>query len=200
MGCSIATPPSPEDQDLPRGSSPPASIGHASALLFMSPMRTLVTGGAGFVGSHLVRRLLELGDEVVVLDSLDEQVHTTAPVLPDGARFVKGDVGDRAAAADALRGVDRVVHLAAAVGVGQSMYEIARYVDQNTLSTAVFLECLLKATPRPARLVVASSMSIYGEGEYVCATHGHRSPRSTRGDAAAGPRVGSGVPRLRTVP
>jgi dTDP-L-rhamnose 4-epimerase len=139
-------------------------------------MRTLVTGGAGFVGSHLVRRLLELGDEVVVLDSLDEQVHTTAPVPPDGARFVKGDVGDRAAAADALRGVDRVVHLAAAVGVGQSMYEIARYVDQNTLSTAVFLECLLQATPRPARLVVASSMSIYGEGEYVCATHGHRSP------------------------
>jgi len=139
-------------------------------------MRTLVTGGAGFVGSHLVRRLLELGDDVVVLDSLDEQVHTTAPVIPDEVRFIKADVGDREAAKEALRGVDRVAHLAAAVGVGQSMYEIARYVEQNTLATAVFLECLLEASPRPARLVVASSMSIYGEGEYVCPTHGRRSP------------------------
>jgi dTDP-L-rhamnose 4-epimerase len=140
-------------------------------------MKTLVTGGAGFIGSHLVRELLERGDQVVVLDALEQQVHGgRAPDLPASVELIVGDVGDRAAADRALAGVDRVVHLAAAVGVGQSMYEIARYTERNTMQTAVFLERLVAQRPLPSRLVVASSMSIYGEGEYECAEHGRKAP------------------------
>lgn len=140
-------------------------------------MRTLVTGGAGFVGGHLVRELVARGDEVVVLDSLEQQVHgDVAPSLPSSVELIVGDVGDVACADRALRGVDRVVHLAAAVGVGQSMYEIARYTERNTMQTALFLERLVAQRPLPARLVVASSMSIYGEGEYECPTHGRTAP------------------------
>jgi dTDP-L-rhamnose 4-epimerase len=140
-------------------------------------MKTLVTGGAGFIGTHVVRALDERGDEVVVLDSLEEQVHgNTEPDLPAGVELIVGNVGDRDLAARALEGVDRVVHLAAAVGVGQSMYEIARYTELNTMATAHFLEALVAARPMPARLVVASSMSIYGEGEYICEEHGAMAP------------------------
>jgi dTDP-L-rhamnose 4-epimerase len=140
-------------------------------------MRTLVTGGAGFIGTHLVNRLLTEGDEVVVLDSFDNQVHGEgAPALPDGVSIVAGDVGVAEFADQALEGVDRVVHLAAAVGVGQSMYEIDRYVRQNTMATATFLERLIAREPRPRSLVVASSMSIYGEGEYQCPSHGAVAP------------------------
>lgn len=140
-------------------------------------MKTLVTGGAGFIGSHLVRELVARGDSVVVLDSLEEQVHGGAePDLPASVELIVGDVGDAELADRALSGVDRVVHLAAAVGVGQSMYEIARYTELNTMSTARFLERLVAMRPLPTRLVVASSMSIYGEGEYACETHGRQSP------------------------
>lgn len=140
-------------------------------------MRTLVTGGAGFIGSHVVQELVRRGDQVVVLDSLEEQVHGGAtPDLPASVELIVGDVGDREAADRALAGVDRVVHLAAAVGVGQSMYEIARYTERNTMQTAIFLERLVAQRPMPARLVVASSMSIYGEGEYECSEHGRMAP------------------------
>src|SRR5271163_3037810 len=140
-------------------------------------MKTLVTGGAGFIGSHVVRELVSRGDQVVVLDSLEEQVHRGAtPDLPDSVELIVGDVGDPAAADRALAGADRVVHLAAAVGVGQSMYEIARYTERNTMQTATFLERLVAQRPLPARLVVASSMSIYGEGEYECPEHGRLAP------------------------
>jgi dTDP-L-rhamnose 4-epimerase len=140
-------------------------------------MRVLVTGGAGFIGSHLVERLVGRGDDVVVLDSLEPQVHLgIEPRIPEGVRFIHGDVGDPAAVDEALEGVDAVAHLAAAVGVGQSMYEIERYVRINTHATAAFLERLVAQSPRPKRLVVASSMSIYGEGEYLCPTHGRVAP------------------------
>jgi dTDP-L-rhamnose 4-epimerase len=140
-------------------------------------MRTLVTGGAGFIGSHLVRALVARGDDVVVLDSLEEQVHDGgAPDLPSMVESIVGDVGDVELADRALAGTDRVVHLAAAVGVGQSMYEIGRYTALNTMSTARFLERLVARRPMPSRLVVASSMSIYGEGEYVCDIHGREFP------------------------
>jgi dTDP-L-rhamnose 4-epimerase len=140
-------------------------------------VKILVTGGAGFIGSHLVTLLLERGDDVVVLDSLEPQVHDGIGYEPPaGVTFVEGSVGDAAAVDRALDGVDGVVHLAAAVGVGQSMYEIARYVNVNTMATAAFLEALIARDRRPRRLVVASSMSIYGEGEYECPSHGAVAP------------------------
>jgi dTDP-L-rhamnose 4-epimerase len=140
-------------------------------------VRTLVTGGAGFIGTHLVASLAERGDDVVVLDSLEGQVHEGHEVaFADGVRFLHGNVGDADVVDDALERVDRVVPLGALVGVGQSMYEIARYVRDNTYATGVFLERLVAKEPRPSRLVVASSMSIYGEGEYECDVHGRVAP------------------------
>ena len=129
--------------------------------------RVLVTGGAGFIGCHVVRALLARGCEVRVLDSLIEQVHGRGaerdPVL-DHVEFVEADTRDSAAVADALQGVDRVVHLAAEVGVGQSMYAIERYVSVNDGGTAVLMQALIDHPVE--RVVVASSMSIYGEGLY----------------------------------
>jgi dTDP-L-rhamnose 4-epimerase len=140
-------------------------------------MTTLVTGGAGFIGSHLVSALLEQGKDVLVLDSLESQVHDgQPPAVPGGVRFLHGDVGDAELVDRALDGVDEIVHLAAAVGVGQSMYEVAAYVRQNTMATAVFLERVVARSPSLSRLVVASSMSIYGEGQYVCSRHGLVAP------------------------
>jgi len=128
----------------------------------------LVTGGAGFIGSHLADLLLERGAGVRVLDSLVDQVHggrERPEYLPDDVELIVGDVRDGGLVREALHGVDAVVHLAARVGVGQSMYEIGDYVSANTHGTAVLLEALLD---RPVRkLVVASSMSIYGEGAYA---------------------------------
>lgn len=131
--------------------------------------RVLITGGAGFIGSHLADELLALGHRVRVLDSLDEQVHGSGCGRPDylapEVELVAGTVCDADAVATALQGVDAVVHLAARVGVGQSMYKVGDYVGTNDLGTAVLLQALIE---RPVeRLVVASSMSVYGEGLYV---------------------------------
>ena len=132
------------------------------------PKRVLITGGAGFIGSHLADNLLRRGYRVRALDNLLPQVHGPDPIRPsyldDDVEFCRGDVRDPSAVRAALAGVDGVFHLAAAVGVGQSMYEIAQYTEINNLGTAVLLEALIE---RPVeRLVVASSMSIYGEGLY----------------------------------
>jgi dTDP-L-rhamnose 4-epimerase len=125
----------------------------------------LVTGGAGFIGSHLARELLECGYRVRVLDSLVGQVHERGDrpdYLSPDAELQVGDVRDLDAVRRALEGVDGVIHLAARVGVGQSMYELADYVDVNSHGTALLLQALLD---RPVqKLLVASSMSIYGEG------------------------------------
>jgi dTDP-L-rhamnose 4-epimerase len=128
--------------------------------------RVLITGGAGFIGCHLARALLARGHTVRVLDSLIDQVHGGRPGNPilRQVELLEGDVRDPAAVARAVQGVDAVVHLAAEVGVGQSMYAVERYVGANDLGTAVLLEALLAHPVR--RLVVASSMSIYGEGLY----------------------------------
>ena len=132
-------------------------------------MDVLITGGAGFIGSHLADSLLAEGHRVRALDSLDPQVH------PDGARpayladdveFVQGDVRDHDAVGRALEGIDTVVHFAAAVGVGQSMYEIERYTSINAIGAAVVLEAVLERRNAIRKLLVASSMSIYGEGQY----------------------------------
>ena len=128
----------------------------------------LITGGAGFVGSHLADELLGKGHRVRVLDNLSEQVHGASATRPDylheDVELVVGDVRDADAVRRALQGVDAVYHFAAAVGVGQSMYEIERYTDINNRGTAVLLEAL--AAEPVSRLVVASSMSVYGEGLY----------------------------------
>ncbi len=123
----------------------------------------LVTGGGGFIGRHVAHELLSRDYEVRILDSLVEQVHGSGDFeLPVGAELIKGDLRDPAKVAEALRGIDAVVHLAAEVGVGQSMYEIARYVGANDLGTAALLEAMIKQPVQ--RIVVASSMSVYGEG------------------------------------
>ncbi|MFL5384620.1 MAG: NAD-dependent epimerase/dehydratase family protein [Longimicrobiaceae bacterium] len=133
--------------------------------------RVLVTGGAGFVGSHLVDALLERGDAVRILDNLDPQVHgpeQRVPAwVPSEAELVRADVRDVEAVRRSLAGVDLVYHLAAAVGVGQSMYQPAAYTAVNTLGTANLLQALVDERGQVERLVVASSMSIYGEGRYT---------------------------------
>ncbi|HEY3680135.1 MAG TPA: NAD-dependent epimerase/dehydratase family protein [Bradyrhizobium sp.] len=128
--------------------------------------RVLITGGAGFIGSHAADALLAAGYDVRLLDNLSPQIHGSQRHRPaylnKDAELIVGDVTDAVAIDRALRGVDKVLHLASSVGVGQSMYDIASYVRANELGTAILLEALSK---RPvARLVVSSSMSIYGEG------------------------------------
>jgi dTDP-L-rhamnose 4-epimerase len=135
-------------------------------------MHILITGGAGFIGSHLADELIRRGHRVRALDNLAPQVHGRGalrpPYLHPDVELVRGDVREPAAVQLALDGVDAVYHFAAAVGVGQSMYEISSYTSINNLGTAVLLQELIE---RPVkRLVVASSMSVYGEGLYRDAT------------------------------
>jgi dTDP-L-rhamnose 4-epimerase len=135
----------------------------------------LVTGGAGFIGSHLVDTLVERGFEVTVLDCLLPQVHRDAEMGDDGwpvymnrrARLVRGNILDDGVFEGCLAGVTHLAHLAASVGVGQSMTNIVDYTRNNTLAAAVILEVLARGNHGVRRMAVASSMSIYGEGEYV---------------------------------
>jgi dTDP-L-rhamnose 4-epimerase len=137
--------------------------------------RVLVTGGAGFVGSHVVDELVESGYEVTVLDNLDEQVHDGKPdYLNDDAEYVWGDIRDRDRVTELLESVDAVSHQASKVGVGQSMYEIEEYVDINVNGTSVLLDVIASKEIDVDRFVVASSMSLYGEGEYQCQVCGER--------------------------
>lgn len=134
-----------------------------------TPAPVLITGGAGFIGSHLCDELLKHGHRVRVLDNLSPQVHGPdaghPTYLDPRVELQVGDCRDRAAVDTALENVETVFHLAAAVGVGQSMYEVEHYTAVNNLGTAVLLEALID---RPVgRLIVASSMSIYGEGLYA---------------------------------
>jgi len=140
-------------------------------------MRVLVTGGAGFVGSHTVDLLLAGDHDVAVLDSLDPQVHGEIDGLPPNLRqhqgnprftFIRGDVRDRAVLQSALTGAEAVLHLAAAVGVGQSMYQPFHYCSVNVGGTAQLLDVLATGGTQVRKVVVASSMSIYGEGAYRC--------------------------------
>jgi len=130
--------------------------------------KILITGGAGFIGSHLADELLGQGYAVRALDNLSEQVHgkdcTRPEYLHEEVELLVGDVRNPADVERALEGVDYVFHFAAMVGVGQSMYEIKEYTDVNNMGTAVLLEALIKHPVK--KLVVASSMSIYGEGLY----------------------------------
>jgi len=153
-------------------------------------MRVLVTGGAGFIGSHLVDRLLDDGHEVRVLDSLDPQVHDGVPAyLSREAELVVGDVRDRDVVARCLLEADALVHLAAVVGVAQSMYEIERYASVNVVGAAVVLEQAIEARGRLTKVLVASSNTIYGEGLYLCRAEGREVAPPLRPEAQLAARV-----------
>jgi dTDP-L-rhamnose 4-epimerase len=139
-------------------------------------MNVLVTGGAGFIGTHLVRRLLSEHCNVTILDNFSPQIHGTNDMLPPDiqgrVRLIRGDVRDREIVGEALHGQDTVVHLAAETGTGQSMYEIERYADVNVNGTAVLFDVLINKKTAVRKVVVASSRAIYGEGKYACGDHG----------------------------
>ncbi|MCU1490299.1 MAG: putative epimerase [Acidimicrobiaceae bacterium] len=149
--------------------------------------RALVTGGAGFIGSHLVDELVAGGHEVVVLDALSPSVHPMPPDhLNPGARYVVGDVRDRDDLDRVVPDVEVVAHLAAKVGLEAGIGDATAYVEHNDLGTATLLETLARHEFR-GRLVLASSMVVYGEGRYRCALHGVVAPETRRdSDLAAG--------------
>lgn len=173
--------------------------------------RVLITGGAGFVGSHLADALAQAGHEVVLFDNLEPQVHgegTTRPLYLDPAhRLERGDIRDASALRPLVEQADVVFHFAAMVGVGQSMYQVRRYTDVNAMGMATLLEVLAgdRSQRRTRKLIVASSMSIYGEGAYDCPGCGRVAPRLRQVDQLAGgdwevhcPRCGAALRPLPT--
>jgi len=144
------------------------------------PEPVLVTGGAGFIGSHVVDALLDAGHDVRVLDALLRAAHRERPDYVDPrAEWIEGDVRDADVASRAVAGVSAVCHQAAMVGLGVDIADIADYVAHNDLGTAVLLEALAARRFR-GRLVLASSMVVYGEGRYACAEHGLVRPAPRR--------------------
>jgi len=144
------------------------------------PIRhVLVTGGAGYIGSHLVDSLVARDYRVTVLDNLEPQVHRSGTwpsyANPD-VEYVRGDVRDRGVFEPLVLATDAVVHFGAAVSVGQSMYQVDRYVDVNTRGTALLLDILVNAKHKVQKVLVASSIGVYGEGAYRCTDHGAVAP------------------------
>jgi dTDP-L-rhamnose 4-epimerase len=145
----------------------------------MSIKTVLVTGGAGYIGSHLVDALVAREYGVTVLDNLEPQVHrsgTWPSYANANARYVRGDVRDRAVFEPLVLASDAVVHFGAAVSIGQSMYQVDRYVDVNTRGTALLLDILVNAKHHVQKVLVASSIGVYGEGAYFCRLHGLVAP------------------------
>lgn len=157
-------------------------------------MKILITGGAGFIGSRLALRLVNMGHSVRVVDSLSEQVHGDIPsespgylAIKDKVDFMMGSVADRALMEKALDGQEVVVHFAAETGTGQSMYQIERYSQVNVGGTALLLDILANGENSVRRVVVASSRSIYGEGRYKSPTGEYVYPaHRLEADMAAG--------------
>lgn len=162
--------------------SGPLSGLHISHNHGVTGVKVLITGGAGFIGQQLSRSLLRRGFSVTILDNFLPQVHNGSNSLPADlakeVRLVCGDIADESVVSRALDGVNRVVHLAAETGTGQSMYEVSRYSRTNLQGTAVLFEAIGKIRPHQIeRFVVASSRAIYGEGAYRCAAHGRVYPQ-----------------------
>lgn len=141
----------------------------------------LITGGAGFIGSNLAKKLKSRGYSITVLDNLSSQVHGDFPeqssptfrlLMDTGVRFIEGSVTDKDKLMEAIEGQDAIIHLAAETGTGQSMYEIDRYVNTNIRGTAMLLDIIANSEHSVKKIVVASSRAIYGEGKYQCADHG----------------------------
>ncbi len=152
--------------------------------------RVLITGGAGFVGSHLADALVRSGHSVVLYDMLEPQVHggdrsARPPYLNPEYELIQGDIRDPDALAAVLPSIDVIFHLAAMVGVGQSMYQIRRFTDVNTMGTANLLQLLVDSPGKVRKLIVASSMSIYGEGSYSCPNCGMVAPKLRKPDQMA---------------
>jgi len=146
-------------------------------------MNILITGGAGFIGSHLAKALSAQGHKITLFDTLSEQVHGPNARFPSGlrevARCVLGDIGNREILAPEIEDQEVILHLAAETGTGQSMYAIQRYAYANLQGTATLLDIIVNSRPtRLRKLVVASSRAIYGEGKYRCETHGVVYPKS----------------------
>ena len=176
-------------------------------------MKVLITGGAGFIGSNIALKLIKKGYDVVVLDSLSEQIHgakpeETSPLyrsIKDKVEFIRGSVAIRADWERALKDVDYVIHLAAETGTGQSMYEIEKYVGSNIGGTALLLDILANQPHHVKRVVVAESRAIYGEGKYICPKCGEVYPLARKDeDMAKGdfeckcPKCGSEVQLVAT--
>ena len=143
--------------------------------------KILVTGGAGFIGSHTVDALVARGDSVRVFDNLTEQVHgpnaNRPACLPKDVEFIKGDVRDRDGLKKAIEGMEIIIHDAAEVGVGQSMYSIDQFISTNVQGTGILWDILVNDSHSVEKVLVASSMSLYGEGKYSCPDHGEFSPK-----------------------
>ncbi len=139
-------------------------------------MKVLITGGAGFIGTHLARRLLHRGHTITILDNFSPQIHgdgqDLAPDLRREVHLIRGDVRDVQVWEKALPGQEAVVHLAAETGTGQSMYCVRHYTDVNMGGTSTLAELLLTGKYPVKSLVVASSRAVYGEGAYLCGDHG----------------------------
>lgn len=176
-------------------------------------MRVLITGGAGFIGSNIALKLIKKGYDVVVLDSLSEQIHgakpeETSPLyrsIKDKVEFIRGSVANRTDMERVLKDVDYVIHLAAETGTGQSMYEIEKYVDVSIGGTALMLDILANQPHHVKRVVVAESRAIYGEGKYICPKCGEVYPLARKDeDMAKGdfeckcPKCGSEVKLVAT--
>lgn len=146
----------------------------------MSRGYTLITGGAGFIGSRLALHLARAGQKVLILDCLSSQIHGDEPQLTHlqhrNIQLIRGDVTDRAALEPVLEGAEAVVHLAAETGTAQSMYQVAHYNWVNSQGTAMLVDGLINKPHRVKQVVLASSRSVYGEGAYRCVTHAMVTP------------------------
>lgn len=165
--------------------------------------KVLVTGGCGFIGSHLIESLLAENYEVIVLDNLSEQVHRDGLIIPEEilnqCLFIKEDINNVEAVSKSLEDTAVIIHLAAETGVGQSMYEIGRYTSVNVAGTGYLLNLLFSKAKKVEKFILASSRAVYGEGTYICRKCGPVQPRlRTREDLKAG-RWEHGCPQCGAV-